>query len=124
MPTSKRRRPRSDSTRARGGAAERRAAWHYRLRGYRILATNAWAGGYELDVIARRGSRVVFCEVKDKGSSRFGDPFEMIDAEKQRRIRQAAETWLAARPELARLEVRFDAVAVRSGGLERLADAF
>jgi putative endonuclease len=123
MPIS-RPRQRSESTRARGGAAERRAAWHYRLRGYRILATNAWAGGYELDVVARRGRRLVFCEVKDKGSSRFGDPFEMIDEEKQRRIRQAAETWLAARPELASLEVRFDAVAVRSGGLERLPDAF
>jgi putative endonuclease len=113
-----------DSTRARGGAAERRAAWHYRLRGYRILATNAWAGGYELDVVARRGRRLVFCEVKHKVDDRFGDPFEMIDAEKQRRIRQAAETWLAVNPQYHGLEVRFDAVAVRERGLERLADAF
>jgi putative endonuclease len=117
--------PRSpDSTRARGGAAERRAAWHYRLRGYRILETNAWAGGYELDVVARRGRTIVFCEVKHKVDARFGDPFEMIDPEKQRRIRQAAETWLAARPEFNTLQVRFDAVAVRRRGLERLADAF
>jgi putative endonuclease len=117
--------PRSpDSTRARGGAAERRAAWHYRLRGYRILATNAWAGGYELDVVARRGRTIVFCEVKHKVHDRFGDPFEMVDAEKQRRIRQAAETWLAAHAEFHGLEVRFDAVAVRERGLERLADAF
>ena len=117
-------RPPSESTRARGNAAERRAAWHYRLRGYRILATNVWAGGYELDVVARRGRRLVFCEVKDKGSARFGDPFEMVDAEKQRRILAAAETWLAARPALAELDVRFEIVAVRGGRLERLADAF
>jgi putative endonuclease len=117
--------PRSpDSTRARGGAAERRAAWHYRLRGYRILETNAWAGGYELDVVARRGRTIVFCEVKHKVDDRFGDPFEMIDSEKQRRIRRAAETWLAAHPQYHGLEVRFDAVAVRKRGLERLADAF
>jgi putative endonuclease len=117
--------PRSpDSTRARGGAAERRAAWHYRLRGYRILETNAWAGGYELDVVARRGRTIVFCEVKHKVDDRFGDPFEMIDSEKQRRIRQAAETWLAARPQFNTLQVRFDAVAVRRRGLKRLADAF
>lgn len=117
--------PRSpESTRARGGAAERRAAWHYRLRGYRIVATNAWAGGYELDVVARRGPRLVFCEVKQKVDDRFGDPFEMINPEKQRRIRQAAETWLAAHPQYQGLEVRFDAVAVRERGLERLADAF
>ena len=42
--------------------AERAAVWHYRLRGYRILGTNVWAGGNELDVIARRGRRVVFCD--------------------------------------------------------------
>ena len=112
------------STRARGGAAERRAAWHYRLRGYRILATNAWAGGYELDVVVRRGGTIVFCEVKDKLSGRFGDPFEMVGEEKQRRLRQAAETWLAARPELDRLDARFDVIAVRGGRLERLAAAF
>jgi putative endonuclease len=123
MRTSRPPRP-PESTRARGGAAERRAAWHYRLRGYRILETNAWAGGYELDLVARRGRRLVFCEVKHKLDGRFGDPFEMIDGEKQRRIRQAAEAWLAAHPRLERLEVRFDAVAVRERGLERLADAF
>ena len=113
-----------DSTRARGGAAERRAAWHYRLRGYRILAANAWAGGYELDVVARRGRTIVFCEVKHKVDDRFGDPFEMIDSEKQRRIRQAAETWLAAHAQFQALKVRFDAVAVGERGLVRLVDAF
>jgi putative endonuclease len=94
------------------------------LRGYRIVETNAWAGGYELDVVARRGRTIVFCEVKHKVDDRFGDPFEMIDSEKQRRIRQAADTWLAAHAEFQGLRVRFDAVAVRERGLERLADAF
>ena len=44
--------------------------------------------------------------------------------EKQRRVRRAAEAWLGARPELARLSIGFDVVAVREGRLERLADAF
>jgi putative endonuclease len=104
--------------------AERRAVRHYRLRGYRILGTNVWAGGNELDLIARRGRRLVFCEVKGKSGPGFGDPLEMIGPEKARRVRRAAESWLAARPELAGLEVRFDAVAERAGRLERLADAF
>jgi putative endonuclease len=125
MPTSKRKpQPRSESTRARGTAAERRAAWHYRLRGYKILDANVWAGRYEVDLVARRGRTLVFCEVKDKASARFGDPFEMVDEEKQRRIRAAAETWLARQPRLAELDVRFEVVAFRGGRLERLADAF
>jgi putative endonuclease len=105
-------------------AAERRAVLHYRVRGYRILATNAWAGGNELDVVARRGRSLVFCEVKEKRGERFGDPLEMVGLEKQRRVRRAAETWLASRPELGELEVRFDVFAVRPGGVERVADAF
>jgi putative endonuclease len=105
-------------------SSERRAVRWYRLRGYRILATNAWAGGNELDVVARRGRELVFCEVKGKGGPAFGDPLEMVDAEKQRRLRRAAESWLAQRPELGRCRVRFDVVAERSGRLERVADAF
>jgi putative endonuclease len=104
--------------------AEEQAVWHYRLRGYRILGTNVWAGGNEVDLIARRGSRLVFCEVKSKGGIGRGDPLEMVGAEKQRRLRRAAETWLATRPELAGLEATFDVVAVRDGKLERVRDAF
>jgi putative endonuclease len=104
--------------------AEERAVWHYRLRGYRILGTNVWAGGNELDVIARRGNRIVFCEVKSKGGPGRGDPLEMVGPEKQRRLRRAAESWLAQHPDLARLEATFDVVAVRDGRLERIRDAF
>ncbi len=100
---------------------ERRAARHYRLRGYRILGTNVWSGGYELDLIARRGRRVVFCEVKGKTGLGYGDPLEMVDAEKLRRLHRAAETWLARNPACAGLDLRFEVVAVRPGGLERRA---
>jgi putative endonuclease len=105
-------------------AAERRAVWHYRLRGYRILGTNEWAGGNELDVIARRGRRLVFCEVKEKRQGRYGDPGEMVGLEKQRRVRRAAEAWLAAHPEMSGLEIRFDVITVRSARLSRTANAF
>jgi putative endonuclease len=104
----------------RGTEAERRAANHYRLRGYRILARNAWAGGYELDLVARRGRRVVFAEVKEKTGDRFGDPLEMVDAEKRRRVASAAEAWLARRPGLAALDVRLEAVSVRPQGVRRV----
>ena len=112
------------STRAVGTRAERRAQWHYRLRGYRILAANVWAGGYELDLVLRRGRTVVFCEVKAKGRPGLGDPLEMVTPEKARRIARAAETWLAAHPELAGCDVRLDVVAERDGKLERVANAF
>jgi putative endonuclease len=103
--------------------AERRALRHYRLRGYRILGTNVWAGGNEIDLIVRRGRTVVFCEVKSKGGDGAGDPLEMVGPEKVRRLRRAAESWLAAHPELTGLEATFDVVAVRGDRLERIRDA-
>jgi putative endonuclease len=107
-----------------GGAAERRAVWWYRLRGYRILDTNAWAGGYELDVVVRRGRRLIFCEVKEKRGERFGDPLEMVDEEKERRLRRAADIWLARHPETEGLRISFDLMAVRNGRLQRVPEAF
>ena len=97
---------------------------HYRLRGYRVLATNVWIGGYELDVVARRGRTIVFCEVKAKRGAEAGDPLEMISPEKIRRLRQAAEVWLASSPESEGCEARFDVAAERQGKLDVVADAF
>ncbi|HEX6789109.1 MAG TPA: YraN family protein [Gaiellaceae bacterium] len=104
--------------------AERRAVRWYRLHGWRILATNVWAGGNEVDLIVRRGRELRFVEVKSKTGPRYGDPVEAVTDEKQRRVRRAAELWLAARPELDSLVVAFDVVAVRGRRLERLGDAF
>ena len=103
---------------------EQKALSHYRLRGYRILGTNVWSGGYELDLVVRRGRRLAFVEVKAKSGERLGDPLEMVTEEKQRRLRRAAEAWLASHPECVGLEARFDVVAVRKNGVERLRNAF
>jgi len=72
----------------------------------------------------RRGSRLAFVEVKAKGGGGFGSPFEMVTEEKQRRLRRAAEAWLAAHPELARLEASFEVIALREGRIQRLRQAF
>jgi putative endonuclease len=112
------------ASRRSGADAERRALWRYRLRGYRVLAQNAWAGGYELDLVLRRGGTLVFCEVKSKGGDGRGDPLEMVTAEKQRRLRLAAEAWLAAHREHAACELRFDVASARGRITGRIENAF
>jgi Holliday junction resolvase-like predicted endonuclease len=62
----------------------------------------------------------VICEVKAKGGRGYGDPLEMITAEKLRRLVQASETWLATHPEAAGLEISYEAVALREGRLQRV----
>ena len=66
----------------------------------------------------------MFCEVKAKSGAELGDPLEMVGPEKARRLRRAAEAWLAANAELAECEARFDVAAEREGKLSVVADAF
>ena len=99
---------------------ERRALRHYRLRGYRLLDANARVGRYELDLVLRRGRRLVVVEVKEKGGAGYGDPLEMIDEEKVRRVHTAAHAWLAKHPELAELDLEFEAAGVMGHRIERV----
>jgi putative endonuclease len=101
-------------------SGERLAARHYRLRGYRILAANARAGGHELDLVVRRGRRLVFVEVKERSREGYGGPVGAVDREKRRRVRRAAASWLQAHPETAELEIGFEVAAITDGRLERL----
>jgi putative endonuclease len=112
------------NTRSVGSKTERRARWHYRLRGYRILGSNVWIAGTELDLVVRRGQNLAFVEVKGKSGDGFGDPLEMVTPEKMRRLRRAAVAWRAVHPEHGGCDVRFDVVVERSGKLERVANAF
>ena len=99
---------------------ERLAARHYRLRGYRIVSANVRVGGYELDLIVRRGNRLVFVEVKERARGGYGRPVGAVDCEKRRRVRRAAGSWLQAHPEAAALEIRFEVAAITDGRIERL----
>jgi putative endonuclease len=103
-----------------GPSAERRVRRYYRLRGYRVLEANARAGRNELDIVLRRGRRLVFCEVKARSGDGYGDPREVVGPEKERRLRRAAEVWLARNPALLGLEVVFEVVGVRGKRLERV----
>ena len=113
------------STVSIGRAGERRVRLHYRLRGYRILAANVRSGGVEVDLVARRGRRLVFCEVKAKGGAgvrrpaRDGRPPRSRSASRARRRRG----WRRD-PTRAALEVSFEVVALRGRRLERVRNAF
>jgi putative endonuclease len=98
---------------------ERLAALHYRVRGYRIVDRNVRVGGGEIDLVVRRGQRLVFAEVKERSREDFGGGLAAVDAEKRRRVERAARAWLACHPEARRLNIRLEAVAVHDRSVER-----
>jgi putative endonuclease len=96
---------------ATGAEGEAHVAVHLERQGFVILDRNVRVGRLEIDLIARRGDLLVFCEVRARRSSAFVHPGETIDRAKTARVRQAAAQWLAKNPQPAR-QVRFDAAAV------------
>ncbi len=55
-------------------------------------------GGREIDLLARRGTLLVVCEVKARRGSSFGTPGEAVGPHKRRRLREAAEMLMADDP--------------------------
>ncbi|NUS74085.1 MAG: YraN family protein [Corynebacteriales bacterium] len=95
-----------------GRFGEQIATRFLRESGYAILGRNWRCAQGELDIIARDGPVVVFCEVKTRRSERFGPPEEAVNAAKMKKLRAAASQWLA-KSNLHRVGVRFDVLSVR-----------
>jgi putative endonuclease len=110
-----------------GRRGEDAAAALFRSHGYEIVARNCRLPGGELDLVARRGSELVFCEVKTRSTDRFGEPAHAVNRLKQARIRRLAAAWLAEHRMWGH-EIRFDVVSVLARGPEvtvtHLKDAF
>jgi putative endonuclease len=107
----------------RGRRAELLCRWHLRLRGYRILAQRYRVAQGEIDLIARRGRVLAAIEVKARADEAAAASALM--ARQRRRIARALSHFLAARPDLAALDLRFDVMLVVPGRLPRhLIDAW
>ena len=100
-----------------GLSAESRAAAYLVAKGYRIVARRFRSPVGEIDIVARRRGVLVFVEVKAR--STLDGAAESLLVRQQRRIADAAEAWLAAHPEDAASDIRFDAVLVAPGKIPR-----
>ena len=94
-----------------GPRGERIAAAYLAHAGLRVLDRNWRCREGELDIVARDGDALVFCEVKTRRGVGFGHPVEAVTPAKQRRLRLLAQRWLAAHDHHAP-DLRFDVVGV------------
>ena len=97
---------------ALGALGERLASEHLERQGYRILERNFRCRMGEIDLIARRGSELVFAEVKLRKDASHGEAREFVTAAKQRKLLLTAEYYLSARPWAQDLRARFDVIEV------------
>jgi putative endonuclease len=94
----------------RGRAAEWLCLWHLRLRGWRIVARGWRCPSGEIDILARRGRVLAVIEVKSRGE--LTAAATALAPRQRRRVARAAEAFLLSRPDLARLDLRFDLMLV------------
>jgi putative endonuclease len=96
-----------------GARAERRAAWHLRLRGWRIVARNWIGGGGELDLVASRWRTLLIVEVRRRAASFAA--LASVDRAKLDRTLAAARALVRAHG-LQRYRLRVDVIALDSEG--------
>jgi putative endonuclease len=117
------RRSRGRAAHRAGLRAENLAALLLRLKGYSILARRLRTRAGEIDLIARRGRTLVFVEVKARAD--LADAADALAMRQRARLARAAGLFLAARPLLDGMNVRFDVVLVAPRRFPRhLADAW
>lgn len=101
----------------RGVLSEWIAAACLAAKGYRILDRRHTTPAGEIDIVAVRGRRLAFVEVKARLTR--PDAEAAITARQRARIRRAAQLWLAQRPAYHRHEISFDLVLLVRGGWPR-----
>ena len=96
-----------------GRRGERVAAEFLRARGYTVIGAGFLARRGEIDLVCRRGRRLVLVEVKTRSSDAFGTPAEAVGVRKRRAMLAAAAEYRA----LAgwRGPIDFAVVAIQEG---------
>jgi putative endonuclease len=104
-----------------GIRGEQRAAWFYRLRGYRIVERNARHRAGEADLVVRRGRTLVIVEVKARQSKTAGEGHEAVGAKKRERLIRMGDIYAARHPECL---LRYDIVSLAWTGRRFLVTHF
>ena len=110
-PTTKR-----PGTSVRGAAAEARALAFLQQQGLTLVEQNFSCRWGEIDLILRDQETLVFVEVRQRSSARFGGAAVSVSAGKQAKLWRTAEVYLQR---IRRIPVcRFDLIAIDGDQLE------
>jgi putative endonuclease len=95
------------------GAWAEEVAWqHIHQHGWQLVGRNFFCKGGELDIIVRKGNVLAFIEVKYRKRNIMGGAIASLSATKKRRLIHSAKVFLQEHPLLAKLDCRFDLIAI------------
>ena len=99
------------------------AATHLAQKGLTLLEQNYNSRFGEIDLIMRDQNTLVFIEVRQRSSNRFGDALASVDQRKQQKIILTAQHYLSTHPDDS--PCRFDVVALdKDHQIQGVKDAF
>jgi len=102
------------NTRQHGETAERFAQHWLESRGLTCIETNYHCRFGEIDLVMRDHNTVVFVEVRLRKHRDYGGAAASVDSRKQRKLRLAAEHYIATRGLSARQVCRIDVIALQT----------
>lgn len=106
-----------------GTRYEQAAGFFLEQIGYEVLEYNYRCRFGEIDIIAKDGICLVFCEVKYRSGREKGSPLEAVDNRKQQRIFRCASQYLAGRG-LEDVPCRFDVIGIEGMAVTHIKNAF
>jgi putative endonuclease len=89
--------------------AEELAVLYLRLKFYHIIARRVGRPIGEIDIVALRGSSIIFVEVKAK-TNHIGDM--LVTTSQQQRITRSAQMFIAKHARFQSYDVRFDVIVM------------
>lgn len=120
-----------------GTAYEQAAGYYLEQQGYEILECNYRCPPGEIDIIAKEGGYLVFCEVKYRRNSEKGSPLEAVNRRKQQTIFRCAQWYLNGRAyeknvrgtglnekQAGEIPCRFDVIGVEGSKITLIKNAF
>lgn len=93
-----------------GDKGEEMAAQFLARQGYKIVERNWRFKHWEVDIIASKGNRLHFFEIKTRRTDKYGTPEESMSKDKMNNLKNAAEEYQYQHPEWK--YVQFDVVAI------------
>lgn len=107
----------------KGRTYEKIAGEYLKKQGYEILEYNYRSRYSEIDIIAKDGACIVFCEVKYRKGKDKLSPFEAVTLQKQKRISHAALYYLTIHNSLNHTS-RFDVIGCNDSEIIHIKNAF